>query len=170
MDGVIRITLKGTDMKIKTLNRIALCGAMLVLFSGCSRDLIKTPLVASRDRWDMTLVALTLGPDQYNMAGGYWEPRQGKHFAWAKILLRNKLKTDQQFNLERIFLSIGGKQIKPFILDMDSAVAMRANPEPRLKPNEFISRKLIYIVPRDTNPEKIVYENADIVIPDLKAR
>jgi len=118
----------------------------------------------------MTLVALTLGPDQYNTAGGYWEPRQGKHFAWAKIMLRNKLKTDQQFNLERILLYIGGKQIKPFILDMDSMVAMRANPAPKLKPNETISRKLIYIVPCEAYPDKIIYENVDIVIPDLKVR
>jgi len=157
-------------MKTRAFRRIARYCAILILIAGCSRDLIKAPLLASRDRWDMTLVALTLGPDQYNMAGGYWEPRQGKRFAWAKIILRNKLKTDQQFNLERIFLSAGGKKIKPFILDMDSPIAVRANPGPRLKPDESISRKLIYIVPRDARPDSIIYENADIVIPDLKER
>ena len=157
-------------MKSKMFRYLLLYSTTVILLAGCSKALIKEPIAASRDRWDMTLVALTLGPDQYNTAGGYWEPRQGKHFAWAKIMLRNKLKTDQQFNLERILLYIGGKQIKPFILDMDSMVAMRANPAPKLKPNETISRKLIYIVPCEAYPDKIIYENVDIVIPDLKVR
>lgn len=143
---------------------------LLILFAGCSRDLIKAPLVVSRDRWDMTIAALTLGPDQYRTAGGCWEPRQGNRFARATITISNNLKTDQQFNLDRIFLSIGGKRIKPFILDMDFVIAMRANPSPRLRPDESITRKLIYIVPRDTYPDKITYENVDIVIPELKAR
>jgi hypothetical protein len=155
-------------MKRKTFMRIVHYIAVIIIFTGCSKDLIKTPLIASRDRWDLTLVTLTMGPDQYNMAGGYWEPRQGKHFVWATVVLRNKLKTDLQFNLDRVFLSVGLKQIKPFILDMDSAVSMRANPAPKLEPNETISRKLIYIVPRDAVPEKIVYENVEIVIPALK--
>jgi hypothetical protein len=157
-------------MKTKKYTPIMIYVAILVLFAGCSRDLVKAPLIASRDRWDMTLAALTLGPDRYSTAGGYWEPRQGKRFAWATIILRNKLKTDQQFNLDKIFLSAGGKRIKPFVLDMDSAVAMRANPEPRLKPDESISRRLIYIVPRDVYPENVIYENVAIVIPDARTR
>jgi hypothetical protein len=67
-------------------------------------------------------------------------------------------------------LAVVRKQIKPFILDMDSAVSLRANPSPKLKPDEIISRKLIYIVPQGAVPEKIVYENVDIMIPALKAR
>jgi hypothetical protein len=157
-------------MRFKKFMYIVQYITIVILFTGCSKDLIKDPLVVSRDRWDMTLAMLTLGPDQYNTAGGYWEPRQGKKFIWATILLRNKLKTDQQFNLDRVFLSVDRKQIKPFILDMDTAVTLRANPVPKLKPDETISRKLIYIVPREAVPEKIVYENVDIVIPAMKAR
>jgi hypothetical protein len=157
-------------MKEKTFRHIVRYIVIVILFAGCSKDLIRYPLVASKDRWDMTLVMLTLGPDQYNTAGGYWEPRQGKRFVWATVILRNKLKTDQQFDLDRIFLSVGLKQIKPFILDMDSAVSMRANPAPKLKPDETISRKLIYIVPQGAEPERVVYENVDIVVPAMKAR
>ena len=170
MSDAIRILHRGAGMKSKMFRYMLHCIMIALLFTGCSKELIKAPLAASRDRWDMTLAGLTLGPDLFNTAGGYWEPRQGRHFAWATIRFRNKLKTDQQFNLDRVFLSAGGKQIKPFILDMGSAVAIRANPAPRLKPNEVISRKLIYIVPRDVCPDRITYENVDIAVPDLKAR
>ncbi len=139
-----------------------------MLYAGCSKALIRSPQAVSNDRWSITLEALTHGPDQYNTAGGYWEPRKGKHFIWATIQIRNSLKTDQQFLLERILLIAGGKQVKPFILDMNSMVTMRANPEPRLSPGETVSRRLIYIIPDGVDPEKMTYEKTEIGFPVIK--
>ena len=67
-------------MKSKMFRYMLHCITIAVLFAGCSKELIKAPLAASRDRWDMTLAGLTLGPDQYNTAGGYWEPPAGEAF------------------------------------------------------------------------------------------
>lgn len=139
----------------------------ITLFAGCSRALIKAPLVISIDRWHITLEKLASGPDQYNTAGGYWEPKKGKRFIWATIRIRNDLKTDQQFLLDRIMLSAGERQVKPLIMDMNSAVTMRANPAPRLKAGETITRRLIYIVPKGIIPEKITYEKKELIIPVL---
>jgi hypothetical protein len=129
---------------------------------------IKAPIVVSNDRWNMTLAALALGPDQYNTAGGYWEPRNGKRFLWATVRITNRLKTAQQFLLEKIMLTAGGKDVRPFILDMGGPVTLRANPEPKCAPEETISRKLIYIIPKGAAPEKITYEKAVILIPASK--
>ncbi len=139
--------------------------AFLLLSVGCSRALIKDPLAVSNDRWHITLENLAAGPDQYNTAGGYWEPKKGKRFIWATIRIRNDLKTDQQFLLDRIMLSVGEKQVKPFIIDMNSAITVRANPTPRLKAGESVSRRLIYIIPKGIIPEKITYEKKELVIP-----
>jgi hypothetical protein len=138
---------------------------LAIMLTGCSRALIRVPITASTDRWDITVAGITLGPDQYNTAGGYWEPRPGKKFIWVTMRVRNRLKTDQQFNLDRIFLRAGGKQLSPFIIDMGAVVTLRANPAPKLKPDETITRKLIYIVKRNEMPEKLLYENRDFVIP-----
>lgn len=138
---------------------------LLLVAAGCSRALIKDPLAVSNDRWHITLEKLASGPDQYNTAGGYWEPKKGKRFIWATIRIRNDLKTDQQFLLDRIMLSAGEKQVKPFIIDMNSAVTVRANPAPRLKAGESVTRRLIYVVPKGIIPEKITYEKKEMVIP-----
>jgi hypothetical protein len=148
-------------MKLKP-GRYIFLFAVFLIYTGCSKALIKAPLPASNDRWQMTLEALTLGPDQYNTAGGFWEPRKGKRFIWATIRIRNGLRTDQCILLDRIMLAAGGKQVKPFILDMNSAVTMRANPAPKLAPGETVSRRLIYIVPDGVAPEKIIYEKTVI--------
>jgi hypothetical protein len=154
-------------MKLK-LSRCFFLVAVALLYTGCSKALIKAPLSASNDRWQMTLEALTLGPDQYNTAGGFWEPRKGRRFIWATIRIRNGLKTDQCILLNRIMLAAGGKQAKPFILDMNSAVTMRANPAPKLAPGETVSRRLVYILPDGVAPEKIIYEKTVIEVPPKK--
>jgi hypothetical protein len=141
---------------------------IFMLYSGCSKSLIREPVAVSSGRWQMTLEGLTLGPDQYNTAGGYWEPRKGKRFIWATVRIRNIMKTDQVVLLDKILLTAGGKQVKPFILDMNSPVTMRANPEPRLAPGETISRRLIYIIPESVAPEKIIYEKTEIGFPGIK--
>ncbi len=141
--------------------------AAMMFFAGWSRALIKAPIMLSNDRWHISLEKLTVGPDQYNTAGGYWEPKKGKRFIWATIRVRNDLKTDQQLLLDRIMLSAGEKRVKPFIMDMNSAVTMRANPAPRLKAGETITRGLIYIVPKGIIPEKITYEKKELIIPVL---
>jgi hypothetical protein len=152
-------------MKASKTMRAASGMLFAVLFAGCSQALVRVPISVSTDRWNITVTGITRGPDQYNTAGGYWEPRPGKRFIWATMRIRNRLKTDQQFNLDRIVLRAGGKDLRPFIIDMDAAVSLRANPAPRLKPDETITRKLIYIVLRNTIPEKLLYENRDFLIP-----
>ncbi len=62
-------------------------------------------------------------------------------------------------------LSAGSKIFKPYIIDMDSPVTLRANPYPRLAADEIISRRLIYHVPNSVIIRKIVYENMEINIP-----
>ncbi|HOT46143.1 MAG TPA: hypothetical protein PLM53_20480 [Spirochaetota bacterium] len=138
------------------------------LCAGCSTALIKEPLAISNSRWQMTLEALRLGPDQYNNAGGYREPRKGRRFLWATLRIRNSLKTEQVFLLNRIMLTTGVKQVKPFIIDMNIPATVRANPEPRLASGETVSRRLIYIVPDGAVPEKITYEKTEIVVPVMK--
>ncbi len=141
---------------------------VFILCAGCSKALVRGPLVVENNRWQMTLEALTLGPHHYNTAGGYWEPRKGKRFVWATVRIRNGLKTDQNILLDKIMLAVGGKQVKPFILDMNSLVTMRANPAPRLKPGETVSRRLIYIIPDGVVPEKITYEKTEMVVSAIK--
>ncbi len=138
------------------------------LFAGCSTALIKGPLSVSNDRWQMTLEALNLGPDQYNTAGGYWEPRKGRRFVWATLRIRNSLRTEQTFLLERIMLTAGGKQVRPFIIDMNIPATVRANPEPRLAPGETVSRRLIYIVPDGSVPDRITYEKAELLVHGVR--
>ncbi len=154
-------------MNCKLPCRVILVIAFM-LFAGCSKGLIKNPIAVSNDRWQITLEGLTLGPDQYNTAGGYWEPRKGKRFVWATVRIHNGLKTEQSILLDKITLSAGGKQVKPYIIDMNSPVTMRANPEPRLASGETISRRLIYIVPEEVSPEKITYEKTEIGFPGIK--
>jgi hypothetical protein len=152
-------------MKPDTIFRFSRIILLCLLCSGCSKALVKEPVAVSNDRWEMTLASLALGPDQYNTAGGYWEPRRGKRFLWAAIRIKNRLKTGQQFLLEKIMLTAGGKQVRPFILDMGGPVSLRANPEPTCAPEETISRKLIYIVPKGILPEKFTYEKVSILVP-----
>jgi hypothetical protein len=152
----------------RTLCSCIILATVFMVYSGCSKPLIKEPVAVSNGRWQMTLEGLTLGPDQYNTAGGYWEPRKGRRFVWATVRILNILKTEQVVLLEKIMLTAGGKQVKPFILDMNSPVTMRANPEPRLAPGETISRRLIYIIPEGVAPEKIIYEKTEIGFPGIK--
>ncbi|MBN2160686.1 MAG: hypothetical protein JW807_14955 [Spirochaetes bacterium] len=139
--------------------------ALALAFSGCSVSLIREPACLSKERWDLTIVALTLGPDQYATPGDCRVPPDGRGYVWATVTIRNRLKTDQVFSLDRILLRAGGKKIKPYIIDMDIPVTIRANPSPRLRPGETVSRKLIYAVPRGLPAEKMVYENTDLIIP-----
>ena len=134
------------------------------LFSGCSTALIKGAMTASNERWQMTLETLKLGPDQYITAGGFRKPRRGRRFVWATLCIRNGLRSEQIFLLDRIMLTAGGKQVKPYVMDMNSPVTVRANPEPCLAPGETVSRRLIYIVADGAVPEKITYEKTGIVI------
>lgn len=138
---------------------------IILLFAACSKPMIRRPLAVVNERWSFTLVALAAGPDHYNTAGGFWGAREGKRFVWATLKIHNSLKTEQQFFLNGIYLSAGGKQLRPFIIDMNSVVTMRANPQPKLAPSETVTRKLIYRVPRGIFPERIVYEKSGLAIP-----
>ncbi|OHD69790.1 MAG: hypothetical protein A2W19_09435 [Spirochaetes bacterium RBG_16_49_21] len=148
-----------------TKNLYIACPLYAILIMGCINALIKSPITVSKDAYDITLTMLTFGPDQYNTAGGYREPKTNRRFAWATISIHNKLQTEQQLHLERILLVAGKKMFKPRIIDMDSPLTMSANPSPRVAPDETISRKLIYAVPDSVIPQKIVYEKTEIIIP-----
>jgi hypothetical protein len=146
------------------------CLAFVISFiiAGCSTKLIQAPLTVSGEWYDITLLALTLGPDQYNTADGYWEPKPGRRFAWATVRISNRLKTKQKFRLDRVLLLAGSGKLRPFIIDMGAPVSLRANPEPELAPGETISRKLMYTVPKGVKLDKVIYERAEMVIPVKK--
>jgi hypothetical protein len=116
--------------------------------------------------FDVTLQALTKGPDQYNTAGGYWTPREGTRFIWATVVIRNVGSAAKSIRLNDIRLVAGGRTIRPFILDMASAVTMRANPEPSIKTGESITRRIIYVVPVSDSIDKVLLEGrGSITIP-----
>jgi len=136
----------------------------ILLLLGCSKILMKNQVTLSNNKHDITLINITIGPDQYNTAGGHWEPKNGKRFVWATIAINNRLKTEQRFFLDSIRLVADKKEIKPLIIDMDSTITMRAEKEPAMAPNETISRRLIYAVPESAVLEKILYGKEEIVI------
>lgn len=142
--------------------------ALLVFFmlAGCAKALIKAPVAMPGGDFDVTLRTLTRGPEQYNTAGGYWTPRRGTGFTWATVVIRNSGGAAKSLRLHDIRLVAGGRTIRPFILDMASAVTMRANPEPSLKPGESITRRLVYVVPEVDRVEKILFlGKGEVLIP-----
>jgi hypothetical protein len=138
----------------------------LLLASACSTPLITTPLSVSKDRWDLSLLKLAAGPDQYRTAGGCWRPREGERYVWATVRLRNTLKTPQVFRLDRLLIRYGGVRKRPAVIDMDCFISMKANPAPKLAPGETIHRRIAYRLPRGVTPERLTYENEEIVIPE----
>jgi hypothetical protein len=136
----------------------------LVIF-GCMKPVIKHPLTASGNAYDITVTRITIGPDQYDTPGGFYKPGINMRFAWIKVHVHNKLQAACRFSLKKMMLVAGLKMYKPYIIDMDSPVTMRANPYPRLTADETISRRLIYHVPDSAIIQKIVYENTEINIP-----
>jgi hypothetical protein len=140
----------------------ALC---LLLAAGCSTPLIRDGLSVSTDRWDMKLVKLIAGPDQYMTAGGFRRPQDGRRYVWATVMLRNTLKTSQVIRLDRVNLFCGEVRKKPCIIDMGSFVSLRANPAPKLRPGETITRRIAYQLSRGLTPGRLAYENGGIVIP-----
>ncbi|MBN2080388.1 MAG: hypothetical protein JW838_15565 [Spirochaetes bacterium] len=144
------------------------CAALVTccLLAGCARPLIKAPIEVPGGDFDVTLRALMRGPDQYNTAGGYWKPRRGTGFIWATVAIRNGGSAAKTMHLNDIRLIAGGRTIRPFILDMASAVTMRANPEPSIKPDESITRRIIYVVPAGDTVEKVLIQpKGEILIP-----
>ncbi len=136
------------------------------MLAGCAKALITTPITMPGGDFDVTLRALTQGPDQYNTAGGYWTPRRGTGFTWATVVIRNRGVATKSLRLNDIRLVAGGRTIRPFILDMASAVTMRANPEPFLEPGESITRRLGYVVPEVDPVEKILLlGKGEVLIP-----
>lgn len=97
-------------MKQRSVICIAAGALLCILHAGCSRALIKAPVSAANNRWEMVLADLRAGPDQYNTANGHWEPRSGRSFLRATVRMQNRLKTGQQFLLKKIILTAGGRE------------------------------------------------------------
>ncbi len=141
---------------------VTLC---LFLSAGCSAPIVRAPLAVSTEGWEMTLVKLAAGPDQYWTAGGYLRPRQGKRYVWATVRLGNSLKTPLVIRLDRVYLYACGARKRPCIIDAGCFITVRASPAPRLAPGETITRRLAYMLPRGAEPERLAYETGVIVIP-----
>lgn len=137
----------------------------LILAAGCSATYVREPLAVSTEAWEMTLVKLVAGPDQYWTAGGYRRPGEGKRYVWATMRLRNGLKTSLVIRLDRIFINAGGTRRRPCIIDADCFITVQANPAPKLGPGESITRRLVYMLPRGVEPERLTCETGAIVIP-----
>ena len=152
---------------LKPYRRFAVaCAVSLVIAAtACTTALITGPIVMRKADLSITLTRLAKGPNQYNTAGGYWQPKPRRKFLWATFAIRNGGKAEQVVRLEHFILHIGSKQVKPFIIDMDSAVTVKANPEPRLAAGESVSRKIIYVILDSETPEKLSYEKDVIPIP-----
>ena len=142
-------------------------GCFLVISAlGCAEILIKGPITLSDNKFEITLIKLAVGPDQYDTAGRHWEPKNGKRLVWATVAVRNRQEAGRRFYFERIMLVAGKKEIMPFIVDLDSAVTVRADPEPVIAPDETISRRLIFIVRDVSELEKLTYGKKEINIPE----
>lgn len=143
----------------------AYAAMLLMVVSGCSTSIIRGPLSASNDHWDMELVKLAAGPDQYWTAGGYRRPQEGKRYVWATVRLRNALKTPLVIRLDRIYLYAAGARKRPCVVDAGCFITVTANRAPKLGAGETITRRLAYMLPRGAKPERMVLENGVIVIP-----
>jgi hypothetical protein len=137
-----------------------------LLIPACSRILIRGPGIISKSGFTITFITLISGPDQYTTAGGCLRPEKNNRYVWATVAIQNMCESEQLIYLKRIILIADRKEIKPFIIDMDFAVTMHADPEPRIAPGETISRKLIYSVPYSSMLEKICYYKEEIKISD----
>ena len=138
---------------------------VILCVSGCATSLVRGGLSMSSDRWDVSLVKLAAGPDQYLTAGGVKVPRNGRRYVWGTVRIRNALKTDQVFRLDRFYLHHGKKRIKPCVIDMNAFVSMRAPAAPKLRPGETVTRRMAYAMPPGNLPERLTYENWEIIIP-----
>ena len=143
---------------------------LCLLVSGCATPLARGELSVSTERWEMKLLNLTAGPDQYMTAGGTMRPREGRRYVWATIRLRNVLKTHQVFRLDRVYVYYGETRKKPCIIDMGSFISLRADPAPKLRPGETVCRTLAYMLPCGVTPGRLAYENGAIVIPAAGGR
>jgi hypothetical protein len=155
---------------IRTISRHAAysfieCQICALVIFGCVKPLIKAPLIASGNAYDITIARITVGPDQYNTPAGFHKPESNMRFTWITVYVHNKLQAACRFDLKKIILFAGSRKFKPHIIDMDSPVTMRANPYPLLEAGETISRRLVYHVPDSILIQKIVYENTEINIP-----
>ncbi len=137
--------------------------------AGCSEKLIKNPIALPDDNFEV-FVTLAIGPDQYDTAGRHWEPLDGQRLVWATVSVKNRQPTDKKFYFRKIALMADKKEILPFIVDMDSAVTMHADPAPVLAPDETISRRLIFIVRDISELEKMVYGKKEIIIPQKASK
>ena len=124
----------------------------------------RSGLSVSTGRWEMRLLNLTAGPDQYMTAGGTMRPREGRRYVWATVSLRNVLKTHQVFRLDRVYVYYGETRKKPCIIDMGSFITVRADPAPKLRPGETVCRALAYMLPHGVTPDRLAYEDGAIVI------
>lgn len=141
------------------MNRLFFFPVFVILVFSCSTPLIREPRAAMNEWWEMRLVSLTLGPDQYNTPAGYWRPRAGRRFVWARVVVTNRLKTKQKFEFGRLKIRVGNDGFKPLIVDMAAPVSVRANTAPLLEAGEAIERIVIYSVPDGARPERIYFES-----------
>jgi hypothetical protein len=154
-------------MRLKNAREAIISGHVLVLLAlGCAEILIKGPVTLSDNKFEVTLLKLAVGPDQYDTADRHWEPKNGNRLVWATVAVRNRRDAGQRFYFKRIMLVAGKREIMPFIVDLDSAVTMRADLEPVIAPDETISRRLIFIVKNVSELEKLTYGKKEINIPE----
>lgn len=150
------------------LPKIILLFIITIFINSCATPLIKIPLNISKEKLDITLTELTDGPNRYNTGGGYYYPIGAHRFIWATFTIQNKINIEQKINIAEINLVAGNEKIRPYILDMNTLINIKANPEPILKPNEKISRKIIYIVHEALKPEKFIWYDIEIILPKVK--
>jgi hypothetical protein len=159
----IIIQVRRSPGRIKSLAAAVL--PCLILATGCTSLLVGAQPVVSTESWEMTLVKLVDGPDQYWTAGGYRRPRQGNRYVWATVRLRNTLKTPLVIRLDRVYLHAGAARRRPCVIDADCFITVQANPAPRLGPGETITRRLAYMLPPAVEPERLACEKGVIEIP-----
>src|SRR5208337_2608610 len=91
--------------KLKHAKAAIILGHFLILIAiGCAEILIKGPLRLADNKFEVTLLKLAVGPDQYDTAGRHWEPKNGKRLVWATVAVRNRQEAGQRFYFERIML------------------------------------------------------------------
>jgi hypothetical protein len=114
------------------------------------------PLHRAGDSWDFTLRKVTDGPNSYSWGGSVtYSPAKGDRFIWAYITLHNQQNVPRKFNFDRCALDDGEQSILPAKVDLDSFVSGEGNREPKMSPDETITRALIFAYPRNRSPTRL---------------
>jgi hypothetical protein len=137
-----------------------LAGACML--AGCSKQMLRAPVVANGGAWWMEVAKLKDGPDSYNYQMVNYVPARGTRFLWVVLRLSNTTEQDRRFNWASCDLDAQGALILPSLIAVDTAVNILKPEEEVIRAGDTVGRRVAFSFPKGELPTRLHCKTFDI--------